>query len=291
VKPVIVLILAAVWMVVLAPTVWKRFSGNHAGASIASFHHELRLLEHSGPKLIAPAFRLETAYSGAASPPSSSGYPAVSSMPGRPSLVLLEPNAELERPGDDLEDWTWASGTAEELRGGSGTVDAGPPRPGGGGRGGPYRPSRPESPRTGGPVRRNSPARATGRHGAGRTEARRAARRRRRNVLVALLGTVFLTGLLGLDRPLRPAWVVTALAGAALVGFVTLAVWAQHVDAGADAASRPADQAPRRPRVPDRKAKNRRVAEVDRWARFEEFYEEVGSSDEELDHWDQAAAY
>jgi len=279
---VILLILAAVWIVVLAPAAWKRFSGRHAGASIASFHQELRLLERSGPKLIAPAFRLETAYAGASPAPSRSGFPAVSSMPGRPSLVLLEPNVELADPGPDHMVDAAAITTGHGSRGASG----------GSAEGRKGRPKGRSSPRAEGRDTQY-PALQAGRDvaagmptgGAVGGRARRAARRRRRNILAFLLGAVVITAILGFERSLRPAWVVTALAAAALMGFVALAACAQHIVA---TSRRP--QVRRRPPARVRDRRSDRV-ETDRWARFEDFYDEVGGPDEDLEQWEQAAAY
>jgi hypothetical protein len=55
--------------------------------SIDHFHHHLQLLEHAGPKTVAPAYRLHTAMPGAA-PAETSAAPLDSS---RPKLVLLRP--------------------------------------------------------------------------------------------------------------------------------------------------------------------------------------------------------
>src|SRR5580692_11458782 len=74
-------------MVVLAPSVWRRFSERQGVGSIESFHHQLQLLEHAAPKTVAPAYRLHTAI------PGSSGV-EISPSPqdnSRPKLVLLRP--------------------------------------------------------------------------------------------------------------------------------------------------------------------------------------------------------
>jgi hypothetical protein len=55
------------------------------------------------------------------------------------------------------------------------------------------------------------------------------ARRRRRDILLALAGTVTLTALLGIVRPLHPLWVVTVLAGVALASYIALAAYAQFL--------------------------------------------------------------
>jgi hypothetical protein len=52
------LIILALWVVLLAPGVVRWFREHQPTTSIASFHRQLRLLEHSGPKLVEPAYRL-----------------------------------------------------------------------------------------------------------------------------------------------------------------------------------------------------------------------------------------
>ena len=78
---VILLVLVAVlWIVVLAPSVVRRIRERGGVGSVDHFHHQLELLEHAGPKLVAPAYRLRTGRSGAKSSPVA---------PSRPKLVLL----------------------------------------------------------------------------------------------------------------------------------------------------------------------------------------------------------
>ena len=60
----VVLILVALWIVVLAPAFLKSWLKRQPGESIDSFHHQLHLLERAGPKIVAPAYRLETATAG-----------------------------------------------------------------------------------------------------------------------------------------------------------------------------------------------------------------------------------
>jgi hypothetical protein len=73
------------WIVVLVPSALRRRAERQGAGSIDHFHHQLELLEHAGPKLVAPAYRLHTALpgGGACSP-----HEVVSS---RPKLVLLRP--------------------------------------------------------------------------------------------------------------------------------------------------------------------------------------------------------
>lgn len=83
-------LVAALWVVVLAPSVWRRFGERQGVGSIESFHHQLQLLEHAGPKTVAPAYRLHTALP--------SGPPGTDAMPtsdnSRPKLVLLRPTED-----------------------------------------------------------------------------------------------------------------------------------------------------------------------------------------------------
>jgi hypothetical protein len=77
-------------VVVLAPSVWRRFGERQGAGSIENFHHQLQLLEHAGPKTVAPAYRLHTALPGGA--PGPEATPTVDSS--RPKLVLLRPTAD-----------------------------------------------------------------------------------------------------------------------------------------------------------------------------------------------------
>jgi len=196
VAPVVLLILAMVWILLLAPAGWKKLSSRHAGASIESFHHELHLLQHSGPKLIAPAFRLETAHSNAAAACSRSGYPTVSSMPGRSPLVLLPPNEELREVGHRPAGTAQPGGAWETARAGGAW----------------------ETARAGG-------AWETAQPGGGHQRARR----RRRNTLGLLAGVVAGTGLVGLAPPLHGVWVLTGLCVAALACYLGLAAYAANL--------------------------------------------------------------
>jgi hypothetical protein len=83
-------LVAVLWVVVLAPGVWRRFGERQGVGSIESFHHQLQLLEHAGPKTVAPAYRLHTALPGGAPGPEATPMPDSS----RPKLVLLRPTAD-----------------------------------------------------------------------------------------------------------------------------------------------------------------------------------------------------
>jgi hypothetical protein len=92
---VILLVLVAVlWLVVLAPTAWRRFSERGGVGSVDHFHHQHRLLEHAGPKLVTPAYRLGGAQPGATTP--------CDLTSSRPKLVLLRPVDD--RQNADIED-------------------------------------------------------------------------------------------------------------------------------------------------------------------------------------------
>jgi hypothetical protein len=94
---VILLVLVAVlWIVVLAPGVVRRFTERHGAGSIDHFHHELQLLEHAGPKSVTPAYRLHTTRPrGNGRPPA----PTALTISDRPKLVLLRP-VDDERSSD-----------------------------------------------------------------------------------------------------------------------------------------------------------------------------------------------
>jgi hypothetical protein len=53
------LLILALWVALLAPGVVKWLRTHKPSTSIASFHRQLRLLEHTGPKIVEPAYRLE----------------------------------------------------------------------------------------------------------------------------------------------------------------------------------------------------------------------------------------
>ena len=63
---ILLVLVVLLWVAVLAPSVWRRFGERQGVGSIDHFHHQLQLLEHAGPKTVAPAYRLHTAFPGAA---------------------------------------------------------------------------------------------------------------------------------------------------------------------------------------------------------------------------------
>ena len=83
---ILLVLVVFLWVAVLAPSAWRRFGERQGVGSIDHFHHQLQLLEHAGPKTVAPAYRLHTAMPGR---PAETSTPAVDSS--RPKLVLLRP--------------------------------------------------------------------------------------------------------------------------------------------------------------------------------------------------------
>ena len=92
-------LVAVLWVIVLAPSVWRRFGERQSVGSIESFHHQLQLLEHAGPKTVAPAYRLHTALPGGAGPQAA---PVADSS--RPKLVLLRPTDDATAADVDGDD-------------------------------------------------------------------------------------------------------------------------------------------------------------------------------------------
>jgi len=84
---ILLVLVVLLWVAVLAPSAWRRFSERQGVGSIDHFHHQLQLLEHAAPKTVAPAYRLHTALP--AGSPSEGTVPAVDTS--RPKLVLLRP--------------------------------------------------------------------------------------------------------------------------------------------------------------------------------------------------------
>ncbi len=83
---ILLVVVVLLWMAVLAPSAWRRFGERQSVGSIDHFHHQLQLLEHAGPKTVAPAYRLHTATPGGTV---GSTVPSIDSS--RPKLVLLRP--------------------------------------------------------------------------------------------------------------------------------------------------------------------------------------------------------
>jgi hypothetical protein len=88
---ILLVLVGLLWVAVLAPSAWRRFSERQSVGSIDHFHHQLQLLEHAAPKTVTPAYRLHTAVPGR---PGAGAPPVADSS--RPKLVLLRPAADAE---------------------------------------------------------------------------------------------------------------------------------------------------------------------------------------------------
>lgn len=208
----VVLILVALWVAALAPLGWRRLRERQGTASIESFHQQLHLLGRAGPKIMAPAHRLQTAFSHTGVAPGQTGYPPVPATPSRrPDLVLV------------------ASSGPSTIS----TPAAGPDRPGRG-HGVEFDPAH----LTGWAAREAKAAQ------------RRRGRRRRRDLVLSLSLLVVLTGSLGALHGLHLLWLLTAVGVLGLCACVGLAAYAQFIEADqqalrpvtADSASAPWDQ-------------------------------------------------
>jgi hypothetical protein len=198
----VVLILVVLWIVVLAPLYFRRWTDRGPVGSIDTFHRSLHLLGR-GPKLVAPAYRLETAEPQHLT----TGLPVISSSPRRPNLVLLKPVDQAVIGEDIVDD----------------------------GAGGHYMRVMPTPSPSPAPAER--PA-TVGVAGPTPEEYRRQlGRRRRRDTVAVLMVLTVLTGLIGLAPGFHALWVVTVLGLVALGAYAGLCVYAQSLQA---AGSRPA---------------------------------------------------
>ncbi len=98
---ILLVLVVLLWVAVLAPSAWRRFGERQGVGSIDHFHHQLQLLEHAGPKTVAPAYRLHTAFPGQQS---MDGPSDVSVDSSRPKLVLLRPTEDPSAADVDGDD-------------------------------------------------------------------------------------------------------------------------------------------------------------------------------------------
>jgi hypothetical protein len=206
---ILLILVALLWIAVLAPGLITRFSERRSAGSIDSFHNRLHLLERTGPKLIAPAFRL-----GRTQPSSLAvGDPLATD---RPSLKLLEtalPQSEADPMGEHTAP---VSGIASVIEGRDDFVSPSVRMLDGPSLGTLPRSDAPELPSEFVVV---TPDVVTE---GGRSHAAR----RRRDVVTVLALTTVLTGLLAVVPSLRLALIGTACAGILLLSYVGLAVFA-----------------------------------------------------------------
>lgn len=220
-----VVILLILWIGVLTPLWLKRRRERRGQSSIDTFHHQLHLLERTGPKLVPPAHRLQTAWSHTGLAPGESGYPALSSVPlvagvageaGAGHGGALHPGALQmgEAPG------TAATPALPARRPSLVLLDGAPLEPAG------------STARAGGaPV--ELPPGGWG-HGAAqraRLEHRRQARRRRRDIVLGLVCVAVLTAAVGSVHGLHALWALSVLAVLGVCGCVALAAYAELIEA------------------------------------------------------------
>jgi hypothetical protein len=98
---ILLVFVVLLWVAVLAPSAWRRFGERQGVGSIDHFHHQLQLLEHAGPKTVAPAYRLHTALPAGLSPEAATDLAVDSS---RPKLVLLRPTEDPRAADVDGDD-------------------------------------------------------------------------------------------------------------------------------------------------------------------------------------------
>ena len=98
---ILLVLVVLLWVAVLAPSAWRRFGERQGVGSIDHFHHQLQLLEHAGPKTVAPAYRLHTAVPGGTTPEVAPDLAVDSS---RPKLVLLRPTEDASAADVDGDD-------------------------------------------------------------------------------------------------------------------------------------------------------------------------------------------
>ncbi len=196
---VLVIIILVAWMIILGPNLLKRRARTVGGInSISHFHHQLRVLDPSGPQsFVAPAYRLRSVDGSALPSEGDDG----SGMPVTPKLSVVGAD-QLPRPalaflgrdpGGSDGGTTGDIGPVTMARPPSGTggTDAGPS--------GPW--ARPPD-----------------------ADARFRARRRRRDTL-GVLSLVFLTTvLIGFMPGATVAWALSLVSGVALAAYVALLV-------------------------------------------------------------------
>ncbi len=190
---ILLVLVGVLWIVVLAPSAYRRISERQGVGSIDHFHRQLDLLEHAGPKLVTPAYRLHTAIpDGEAAPQRDAGGSEGPSM-HRAKLVLLRPVDDGQSA--DIDDF---KGTHYER---VGVLD--PPEPA---------VSRRET------------------RGELQVYRRHQARRRCTTALRFLAVFTVSTLLLGLLPSLRLAWILTVFSGILLLGMVALVAYAREIE-------------------------------------------------------------
>ena len=200
---ILVIIIAAAWIVILTPSLMKRRSRAVGEiGSISHFHRQLRVLEHSGPQpIVAPAYRLRSVDGSGDGEANGSGHPGVAAVPvlsvvgarqlPRPALAFLgeDPDDGSPGPSDPRQIGSIAGpGPSEQWP----SLGSSAPRAG---------PRVPRPPR-----------------------ARFLVRKRRRDALAVIAGIFIGTLVIGCVPGASAVWILTALSGVALAAYVTILV-------------------------------------------------------------------
>lgn len=197
---VLVIILVVAWLVILGPSLIRRWSGIGDGVnSISHFHRQLRVLEHSrGTPIVPPAFRLRSITGpGTRDGSGAVGGSVAHGSTSRPVLAVVGAKY-LPRPALAF---LGADPLGAEYREGTPTAVAGSRHPQGSGHGSP--------PRTPLPIN---------------TDAHLVALRRRRDTLAVLVLAFTLTLAIGFIPGAGIAWVITAFSGVAMGAYVAMLV-------------------------------------------------------------------
>lgn len=109
----ILMLLVVVWIVVLAPGMWRRRTEQRAGDSISTFHRQLGVLQRAGRALVPPAHRLRAATS-------MQGVQVQRTEPrSRPTLSVVRPDGSVP-PGREARFAAAASAGARSFASGRG---------------------------------------------------------------------------------------------------------------------------------------------------------------------------
>jgi hypothetical protein len=189
---ILVILIVAVWVVILTSSLMKRRSRTVGEiGSISHFHRQLRVLEHSAPEpIVAPAYRLRSFGNGSPE----QRFPEVASVP----VLTVVGASELPRPA-----LAFLGEEPEEVDGLSEDVSRGRELPNDGHRA------------VGSPLRSNQPL---------GTEERSRVLRRRRDALSMLAAAFVVTAAVGFIPGASDVWILTALTGIALAGYVAMLV-------------------------------------------------------------------
>ena len=212
---ILVIIILVAWIVILGPSLIKRRARSGGDQSITHFHYQLRVLEHSAPEpLVAPAYRLR-AVDGTGSPTGIT-YPDTGTRPvltvvgakelPRPALAFLgEPDQSISTVAMETEQFGATHGDWSRVN----MPRVGAARPSGDA-------NRWEASTPSGPI--------AGTSSPGDGFARAQARRRRRDTLAVLAGTLIVALVVSLITGSAGLWVLTALDAVALGAYVAVLV-------------------------------------------------------------------